>query len=200
MSTIAHKGFTLIELIIALAIAGILIGVGVPSFMGAIKNSCTSSDYNSVVGALVLARSESVKSARRVTVCPRSSDTACGTDWNNGILVFQDNTIAPDEVAAVVDPLDTILAVESELNCDNTLNNFGSTDRTATTATPRNFIRYAPDGSTDWSNGSFVLCDDRGSEHSRSINIVLTGDVRRGRTNGTSNIPTDVFGREISCL
>lgn len=199
MGTHAQKGFTLIELAVTVTIVSILLGVGVPSFLGAIKNSCTSSDYNSVVGALMYARSEAVKSAQQVTVCPRGSDTSCGTSWNNGMIVFADNTIIPNETIATIDGTDDIISVQSEMSCENTLSNFASTDRTASTAAPRNFIRYSSDGSTDWQNGSFILCDARGSAHSRSINVVLTGDVRRGRTQGGSEIPIDVFGQELSC-
>ncbi|MBX2838162.1 MAG: GspH/FimT family pseudopilin [Gammaproteobacteria bacterium] len=195
----AQKGFTLIELIIALAIASILVGVGVPSFFSAIKNSCTSSSYNGIVSTLVYARSEAVKSAEQVTVCPRGSDTACGNDWNNGLLVFRDVVRVANEATAVVNPQDTIVALEPALSCGNTLFNYASSDRTAADASARNFIRYAPDGSTDWQNGSFILCDERGDEFSRSINVVLTGDVRRGRTTAGSEIPVDVFGVQLSC-
>ena len=66
------NGFTLIELMIALAIAGILLGVGIPSFSQAMKNSRISANYNSVAQALYIARSEAVKGSDIITVCPRA--------------------------------------------------------------------------------------------------------------------------------
>ncbi len=93
------QGFTLIELLITMAIAGILLGFGVPSFANAIKESRISSQYNTMVGSLYMARSEAVKGSSEITVCPRESVGAkqCGgkLDWKNGWLVFIDRTTRP---------------------------------------------------------------------------------------------------------
>ena len=63
-----NQGFTLIELLVAVAVCGILLGIGVPSFADAIKESRISSQYNTLVGSLYLARSEAVKGSSEVTV------------------------------------------------------------------------------------------------------------------------------------
>ena len=194
-----ENGFTLIELFVALAVMGILAGVGIPSFISAVSNSRVSTQYNSLIGGLYLARSEAVKTSNSVTVCARASDTQCGSDWTHGWLVFVDKDFANNEATASVGATDIILEVRSELNGENTLKAEGSTDNTAATAAIRNFVRYSRSGQTDWRNGSFTLCDNRGVEESRAINIVLTGDIRRGRTLSGSEIPMDVFGREITC-
>jgi len=196
----SHSGFTLIELLVAMAVAAILLGIGIPSFSGAIKNSQVSTDYNEVVQALYLARSESVKSSELVTVCPKMTvgSEQCGTnngDWKHGWLVFVDIVSSPGEASAKVDADDEIISTHPEPRSENTITAVGSTNRTKNTASERNYIRFTPTGVSEWANGSFMLCNDEEVELSRVINIAPTGDVRPGRSSG-SKYPRDVFNDE----
>lgn len=197
------QGFTLIELLIAIAIAGILLGIGVPSFANAIKESRISSQYNTMVGSLYLARSEAVKGSSEITVCPRESagSSQCGgkTDWENGWLVFVDRTTVQGEATAKVDATDEIIATESSLKGDNTIMAIGSPTNSAAGAEEVAFVRYLQTGGAQWSSGSVIVCDSqRGASESRAINIVLTGDIRRGRPLGNELVPRDVFSQPIS--
>jgi type IV fimbrial biogenesis protein FimT len=87
-------GFTLLELMIALAILGIVIGIAVPAFTGIIRQNRLASQTNELLGASALARSEAVKRGSVVTLCPVDPDNAnaCSTDdqWSNGWIVFSD--------------------------------------------------------------------------------------------------------------
>ena len=97
------KGFTLVELMVTLSVLMILMSVGVPSFIAAMKNSRLSGDYSELFGALILARSEAVKQSSFVSVCARASDNACGNDWSNGWIVFADRQNDPGDTAGVID-------------------------------------------------------------------------------------------------
>jgi len=83
-----QKGFTLIELIVAMAVAGVLLGVAVPSFVQVLKDGRLSSDATCLNLSLFAARSEAVKRSGDVTVCPYGSAAQCGSDWTKGVLVF----------------------------------------------------------------------------------------------------------------
>ncbi|MGQ7844111.1 GspH/FimT family pseudopilin [Granulosicoccus sp. 3-233] len=198
-----NQGFTLIELLIAVAVAGILLGIGVPSFAEAIKESRISSQYNSLVGSLYLARSEAVKGSAEVTVCPRDAagSSQCGgkQDWNNGWLVFIDRSTVQGEATASVDADDEIIAVEPEPKGDNTITAIGSPTNSAAGSSEVGFVRYTQSGGAQWSSGSIIVCDThRGASHSRAINVVLTGDIRRGLPQGDEDVPRDVFNQPIS--
>lgn len=197
------QGFTLIELLITIAIAGILLGLGIPSFASAVKESRISSQYNTLVGSLYLARSEAVKGSSEVTVCPRASAGAsqCGgkQDWKNGWLVFIDRTTVQGESTASIDDTDEIIAVETGLKGSNTVMAISSPVGTAVNAAKVGFVRYLQTGGSQWSTGTVVVCDtDRGPDYSRAINIVLTGDIRRGRASAGSKVPRDVFDQPVS--
>ena len=89
------RGFTLIELMVTLAVGIILLAIGIPSFMNMMSSNQTTGYANDLVGAIRYARSEAVKRAADVAICASNSDqTACsGSDWNNGWVVFTDDNL-----------------------------------------------------------------------------------------------------------
>lgn len=203
MERISQQGFTLIELLVAIAIAGILLGIGVPSFSEAVQESRISSQYNAMVGSLYLARSEAVKGPGDVTVCPRKTKDSqvCGskTDWENGWLVFVDRVTVQGESEASIDAGDEIVAIEAALKGKNKIKAIGSPSNSAADADEVAYVRYTQTGGALWNSGTVVVCDTiRGADSSRSINIVLTGDIRRGRVSNGASAPRDVFNQPIS--
>ncbi|GIX23449.1 MULTISPECIES: GspH/FimT family pseudopilin [Caldimonas] len=55
------SGFTLVELMVALAVLAILLGLGVPSFRAMIESNRATSQTNEVLGALHAARAEAIR-------------------------------------------------------------------------------------------------------------------------------------------
>lgn len=200
MKRASRSGFTLTELLVTLAVASVLLGVGVPSFVEMAKDSRTRSEYNRIALSLSLARSEAAKRSRPVTLCARRGETQCGTDWSEGWLVFVDLPPVVGGAIASLGPEDTVIGIENGLaNEASELRAFGSTDGRVGAADVLHRLTYRGSGGIEPMNASFVLCDDRGAEHSRVANIVLTGDVRPGRPDGGERVPRDVFGRPIDC-
>lgn len=79
-----NKGFTLIELMITVAIMSIMLTVGLPSFQSIIVSSRLTSSTNAMVSALQLARFEALKQHKTVTIRKK------GTNWQDGWDVFVD--------------------------------------------------------------------------------------------------------------
>ncbi|KEA64587.1 Type IV fimbrial biogenesis protein FimT [Marinobacterium lacunae] len=89
-SHLSAFGFTLLELMVALAILAILLAVGVPSFQSFIQRSQLDASREGLESALYLSRSEAVTRATRIVLCRRNgSGSACAdaNNWNNGWLV-----------------------------------------------------------------------------------------------------------------
>ena len=85
------SGFTVIELMVTLGIAGILLAVAVPSFTRMAVDSRLTTQTNDVVAALNLARSEAIKRNASVSFCRVDTETTvtcAGTTstWSNWIV------------------------------------------------------------------------------------------------------------------
>lgn len=99
------RGFTLIELMITVAVGTILLTMAVPSFNSLIRDNRLTTQANEFISALNLARSEAIKRGLNVTVTPSAGN------WNNGWTVATTN---PNTGAAVT--LRTYEAVPSSLS------------------------------------------------------------------------------------
>ena len=197
-----HAGFSLVELVVALAVAAVLLGVGVPSFTAALKNARIGAQYSQAVRSLLLARSEAVKSGQFVVVCSRSAPGSeqCGDadDWSNGWIVYIDDDSEIDD-AAVIGAEDTLLSLEPALKGTNTVAAFASLSNGDDPKEVAH-VRYLPRGSTNWKAGSIVICDtDRGSVDSRVLNVRLTGAIQAGQVAAGETIPRDAFNSPIDC-
>jgi len=106
VSTAQQAGFTLIELMIVITILAIFVVVGVPNFQNLIGDNRLSTQANSLVSSLQLARSEALKLRTPVTVCRSTNGTSCSGsgDWDFGWLVFVDGGSL-----GTVDGADTII-------------------------------------------------------------------------------------------
>ncbi|WP_421682467.1 prepilin-type N-terminal cleavage/methylation domain-containing protein [Stutzerimonas urumqiensis] len=82
------RGFTLIELMITLAILAILLGLAAPSFRQMIANNRTQTAADNLMTAFQYARSEAVRRGVSVEICRRNNGAcANATTWGNGWLV-----------------------------------------------------------------------------------------------------------------
>ncbi|MCB1915255.1 MAG: GspH/FimT family pseudopilin [Rhodocyclaceae bacterium] len=70
------RGFTLVEMLMTMAMVAILAAIGVPSLRGFIVSNRLSSYANDVLAAVSLARAESVRRGRRAVFCPVAVDAA----------------------------------------------------------------------------------------------------------------------------
>jgi prepilin-type N-terminal cleavage/methylation domain len=81
----AAAGFTIIELMATLVIAGILFTLAIPSFQGFVANQRVKTDTNQLLMSLLLARSEAIKRNGTVSITPNDVD-----DWAAGWSVVVD--------------------------------------------------------------------------------------------------------------
>lgn len=96
-----QQGFTLVELMVTIAVMAILLMIAVPSFNDATLGSKLGSYANNLVAGAHLARSEAIKRNRAVTLCVSSNGTDCATGgWEQGwIVLTADDTVVQRQQA-----------------------------------------------------------------------------------------------------
>ncbi len=87
-----QTGFTMIEMLMTIAIAAILTTIAIPSFRYITNSNRIASELNGLLGDLQLARAEAIKEGRTVTVCQSNDGATCtnSTSWQGGWIVFSD--------------------------------------------------------------------------------------------------------------
>lgn len=86
-----ESGFSLIELIVTLAIAGILVAMAVPSYSNFVERSARTNTFEALRRAFAYAKSEAVSRLENVYVCPvddaNIDQPTCQTDWSSNAFV-----------------------------------------------------------------------------------------------------------------
>lgn len=89
-----ESGFSLVELMIVIAIIAILIVLGMPTYQNITNSYRMASEVNSLLGDLQYARAEALREGQYVTVCAANaaySGCSGSTSWATGWIVFPNN-------------------------------------------------------------------------------------------------------------
>lgn len=181
-----NHGFTLIELIVTVAVISIVAITAGPNLGNFIERNKIITQTNNFVGSLSIARSEAAKRSNTVSVCiGNTAQDACagGTDWENGWIAFVDSNSN-----AAIDAGETILNVNNEVSGDTTIR---STQYVSS-------ITYLGDGSVT-SSGTFRICNSEGTSRAKAINIMGSGLISQGKDKDKDGIVNNYLGTSISC-
>jgi type IV fimbrial biogenesis protein FimT len=87
------SGYTMLELVMTVAIVAILGTIAIPGFKFVTSSNRVATEVNGLLGDIQFARSQAVKEGLSVTICTSTAPyTACtNTDWELGWIVFLDS-------------------------------------------------------------------------------------------------------------
>ena len=99
------RGFTLVEMMTALAVLAVLLAIGIPTFRDVALGSRLTASANDLLASVQLARSEAIKRNLTVTVCASADGATCaaGGGWEQGWIVVDSGANVLQRQAALPD-------------------------------------------------------------------------------------------------
>lgn len=152
-------GFTIVELVITLTIAGILAAFAAPAMRTFISSQRLTTQANELVADFNLARSEAIKRSGNTGVCSSSNGASCGGTWQNGWIVFVDADNSRTWTGG-----DSVLRIHEAISNDVTVNSSASA------------VVFNVSGLLDSGTGAgdYTLCSSQIGQ-SRIISVATTG-------------------------
>lgn len=82
------RGFTIVELVVTVAVMAILLAIAAPSFKEIMLGTKLTSQANSLMASAHLARGEAIKRNQQVRLCASSDGASCTGSWQQGWIVI----------------------------------------------------------------------------------------------------------------
>ena len=164
-ATKTARGFTIPELMTALAVTGLSLALAVPSMDNVIANQQRATSVNLLLSTLHLARSAAMTRNEVITLCASSNGEQCtDTPWASGWIVVSEQARRQNAEAS------GILAAEPAL----------AESITVKSSAFEGLISYRPNGQTMTAQGanetgSFWICSSRGAGEGRGLWINASG-------------------------
>lgn len=158
----SNAGFSLVELIITVAVVSILAMLGTPSYHQLMNDSVLTTESDQLVKSLLVARNLALENNQIVIVCPSRLHQSCDktAQWQHGWMIFIDKNRN-----RILDDADELFQVFE-----------GSQQIKMESSRYRKKVVYYSSGMALGSNLTIRISDDQGVK--RSIIVSNTGRVR----------------------
>lgn len=185
MFTSKSRGFSLLELMIVVAITALLATIALPSFTSFLNAQERNSALYGLMGIFAFARQHAVTSGAIVTVCPLDASRKCGRNWNDEIHVF-------------LDPYNTRRLSTNETLL-RTITPSGTGNITVRSLN-RSYFQFRPTGLTHSDLGNITWCPRSGNAAlAGQVIISIGGRARTAQDRDNDGIPEDARGRPLRC-
>ena len=172
------SGFTLIELMVTIAILAITVMIAIPSFQTVIASNQLQEGRDRLRMAIRTAKGEAVARNQTVSLCPSADGAACGDsdDWDKSWLVVADNN-----TSGGVSIASTLRIFEAPDSGEVTLVHTGGFD----------YIRFEASGIAENLNASasFGFCSPDGKVDPNSLVLSPSTAAVRTGTVAEANCP-----------
>lgn len=181
-------GFTLIEILVALAILISLVTLGIPSLLNFVISTRVDNEIYSIQRLLLLTRNAAINGSTKVTLCPLDNKNNCVNQWQNQLSVFTDfnnNRVFEPNTG------EKLLTVKAAIKPGDVLQ-YG---------TSRIGLTYASTGHlAAWGqNATFSYCPKNHHDKSRGIIVAISGRSYLSALNKRGSNEIRRTGAKISC-
>ena len=184
------RGLTLAELVITLAVVGVLTAAAAPGFISLVEGTRTTAAANDLLTHIQIARGSAIARNAEVILCRSVTagavTPACGpasaplaNNYSDGWIVYVNTAGNSNYEPALGDEL---------------LNRFvgPGADRIQITSntSSNNWLIYGPDGLLNAATaGAYAVCDRRGVRFAKLVTVPLTGRPRIGPVMDSDDCP-----------
>jgi type IV fimbrial biogenesis protein FimT/type IV fimbrial biogenesis protein FimU len=185
--TKSDKGFTIIELMVTIAIAGIIAAIAMPNLNDFLVRMRVDNEVNEMHRLLLTARNSAINTGFNTTVCPLDSTNTCTNNWGNTISVFTNTTPATNDT---MNGTDILIKIKEAVKTNDILklSNAG-------------FITYSPSGRTlNGNENKLSYCPYQHLDASNGIDISTSGRSYVGTETNVSGKYVDRDDDEFKCI
>lgn len=179
------KGLTLIEFMTATAILILLVTLGWPKLQEIGLNGQRRTSLNSLHHAFALARTDAIKNATVVTICPLNGGNICTGDWSREVSIFRD----PDAELKLTDNANLLRTVQPP-----------DTGELKARTGNRGYFQYAPSGRVRGTLGNITFCPpDDDPTLAGQVVVNMGGRMRLARDRDDDGIVEASDGSPVRC-
>lgn len=171
------RGFTLLGLLVAIAIGSIVLTLGLPALQNMVASNRRVTNLDAIVNAVQTARSFAVSDGVPTTLCGSSTGNSCDGNWSQGWIVVENRSGSTGTVGSGDPVVKRYPALQGHFTVSAHLGGIG-------------YLAYQPSGLSN-TGGYFTLCGPHGAAQAVSAIVSPAGDVRSGSTTAS--------GTALSC-
>ncbi|MCH1551126.1 MAG: GspH/FimT family pseudopilin [Pseudomonadales bacterium] len=186
-SSVSKLGFSLVELCVTLAVAGVLSGLALHNLPQWINQHHADTTLRSIRTAINLARHTAINHQDQVIICPNRQGQ-CGprNSWHHGMLIFLDDDRSRDYSSG-----DVIIAQLAGIKHGRI---FWRAFRN------RSYLLFTGQGITDWQNGHFLYCpSDANPANARQLIVNAAGRTYPSKDTDGDGHHENIRGSALQC-
>jgi prepilin-type N-terminal cleavage/methylation domain-containing protein len=186
-----NNGFTMIELMVGIAILGIVTAIAMPSLNQFLVTMRIDNEISQIHRLVLSTRNSAINMEQNVTLCPLNDAKTCTNAWRGELSVFIDlnnnNTYEPADPG---DPAnEVLLKVKPAIQNNDTLTYAGFSR-----------ITFAPTGQLSAAlNSTFIYCPQGFNDLGRAILLSTSGRAYQSSDIDGDGKDEDRNGNEIAC-
>lgn len=182
------KGFTLVELLVTIAIVAIIGVIALPNMNLFLVKMRVDNEVNEIQRLILTARNTAINSGQNTTLCALKASNSCGSDWGGEISVFMNGSNDINQNSGFNAASDKIIKVKEAVNNDDTLTFNHSR------------LIFSPTGRLISNNsGTIKYCPKNYPNESRGVEISASGRSYMSADIDNDQKEENRSGTEITC-